>query len=250
MYFKHKKQSQNVNDRFDRNYNGWKIYFFCILIGFIYFIPNGWDNNLIKSPVSYKSAPRRSLRTFGNSSNLTLSTFLCISRLIGRTQFLNLKKYVCPNSMICELRHALYTTSNCIHFSSYFHCWYWTIQKHKLMFSCNKPKKLSCLDTCSFQKWTTVFLYRTISVNNCDIENNHNSHCWWKMWHWNIIPICQYSLILRPSPVDVASCLLLVIISFSLVFFWSWKYWSSVITCIAVTTAINMTRCMKGGVSL
>lgn len=41
MYFKHKKQSQNVNDRFDRNYNGWKIYFFCILIGFIYFIPNG-----------------------------------------------------------------------------------------------------------------------------------------------------------------------------------------------------------------
>ena len=129
-------------------------------------------------------------------------------------------------------------------------CWYWTVQKHKLIFSCNKPKKMSCLDTCSFQKWTTVFSYWTISVNNCDIENNHNSHCWWKMWHWNIIPICQYSLILRSSPVDVASCLLLVIISFSLGFFWSWKYWSSVITCIAVTTAINMTRCMKGGVSL
>ena len=97
------------------------MYFFCVLIAFIYFIQNGWEHILIKSPVSYKSAPRRSLRTFGNSSNLTLSTFLCISRLIGRTQFLNLKKYVCPNSMICELWHALCTTSNCIQFSSYFH---------------------------------------------------------------------------------------------------------------------------------
>jgi len=41
MYFKHKKQSQNVNIRFDRNYYGWKINFFLILIGFINFIQKG-----------------------------------------------------------------------------------------------------------------------------------------------------------------------------------------------------------------
>merc|ERR1719239_2707 len=34
--------------------------------------------------------------------------------------FLTLKKiHICPFSMICELHHALYTTSNCSHLSSY-----------------------------------------------------------------------------------------------------------------------------------
>ena len=74
---------------------------------------------------------RRSLRTFGNS-NLTLSTSVCISsQILNKFKSKNIKPKMiqlfsnskkstyCPFSMICELHHALYTTSNCSHLSSY-----------------------------------------------------------------------------------------------------------------------------------
>ena len=72
-----------------------------------------------------------------------------------------------------------------------------------------------------------IFSYRTISVIleiitifivgiNCDL------------WYWKIISICQYSLILISSPSELPSfLLLLLVISFSLGFFWSWKMWPS-----------------------
>ena len=74
---------------------------------------------------------RRSLRTFGNS-NLTLSTSVCkSSQRLNKFKSKNIKPKMiqlfsnskkstyCPFSMICELHHALCTTSNCSHLSSY-----------------------------------------------------------------------------------------------------------------------------------